>query len=172
MDKNILVSIIVGSDSDLEIAGMASNILKQLDIKHSINIASAHRSLPYLQERIKKAEQDGAKVFIAIAGMSAALPGIIAAHTILPVIGVPVQGSFMSGLDSLFSMVQMPQGIPVATMSMGKSGSANAALFSAQIIALYDEKIKEKLVAYKKSLSDKVVEKDEKLQKDLSQKSI
>ncbi|MDR3243878.1 MAG: 5-(carboxyamino)imidazole ribonucleotide mutase [Elusimicrobiota bacterium] len=168
----IEVAIIVGSDSDLEIINETVKTLKEFEIDYSINIASAHRTTHHLKESIEKAEANGAKVFIAGAGMAAALPGVIAAETTAPVIGVPIKGSSLSSFDSLFSIVQMPKGVPVACVAVGKAGAANAALLAAEIIAISNPKLKERLAEYKKSMSDAVIEKDSKLQKNGIEKYI
>jgi 5-(carboxyamino)imidazole ribonucleotide mutase len=166
MKEKILVSIIAGSDSDLETANEAVKILKFFSIPHSINIASAHRSAKHLENCISNAVENGAQIFIAAAGMSAALPGAIAAQTILPVIGVPIAGQSLAGLDCLLSISQMPKGVPVATMSIGKAGAVNAAVLAVQILALSDAALREKLAAYKKSAADEVISKDLKIQID------
>ncbi|MDR0822753.1 MAG: 5-(carboxyamino)imidazole ribonucleotide mutase [Endomicrobium sp.] len=164
MNKQIEVAIIVGSDSDLEIINETVKTLTEFEIPYTINIASAHRTTQHLKECIDSAQTSGAKVFIAGAGMSAALPGVIAAETVLPVIGIPIMGSSLSSFDSLFSIVQMPRGVPVACVAIGKSGAVNAALLAIEIIAISNPKLKDKLIQYKKSTADKAIEKDLKLQ--------
>lgn len=134
------VAIIVGSDSDFEIAKHVSLTLLDYGIHYSYTVLSAHRDPDELKKHIKQSEEDGVKVFIAAAGMAAALPGVVASHTNKPVIGVPLSGSPLCGLDSLLSIVQMPRGVPVATMSLDKHGAINAAIFASQILALLVDK--------------------------------
>jgi len=148
-----LVSIIMGSTSDLPVMEKAMSMLDQLEIPFEVNALSAHRTPDAVESFAKGAETRGIKVIIAAAGMAAALPGVIAAQTTLPVIGVPIKG-MLDGLDSLLSIVQMPPGIPVATVSV--NGSMNAAILSAQILALTDEKIAARMKQYKDSLGKKI----------------
>ncbi|MDR1952251.1 MAG: 5-(carboxyamino)imidazole ribonucleotide mutase [Elusimicrobiota bacterium] len=165
MTKSIDAAIIVGSDSDLDIIEQTCKILEYFDLTYSLNIASAHRTAEHLKECIEKSQKAGAKVFIAGAGMSAALPGVIAAQTVLPVIGVPIKGGSLASLDSLFSIVQMPAGAPVACVAVGKAGAVNAAVLAAQIIAVSDKSLREKLQKYKDDMAGEIVKKDLKLQK-------
>ena len=123
----------------MELAEAAGEVLKQLDVNYSINVLSAHRMPEYLQEHIKATIADGTKVFIGIAGMAAHLAGNIAAHTSLPVIGVPGDGGPLNGFDALLSTVQMPKGVPVATVAIGKAGAINAGHLAAQILSVADE---------------------------------
>ena len=123
----------------MELAEAAGDVLKQLDVDYSINVLSAHRMPEYLQEHIKATIADGTKVFIGIAGMAAHLAGNIAAHTSLPVIGVPGDGGPLKGFDALLSTVQMPKGVPVATVAIGKAGAINAGHLAAQILSVADE---------------------------------
>jgi 5-(carboxyamino)imidazole ribonucleotide mutase len=160
------VAIIVGSSSDLSLAKETVNVLKEFELSYSLNIASAHRTEEYLKQCVERAVSTGVKVFIAIAGMAAALPGVIASHTILPVIGVPVDGKNLFGLDSLFSIVQMPKGVPVATVALGKTGAINAAILAVQIIAISNDGLKEKLKKHKEKIAEAVIKEDLKLQKD------
>jgi 5-(carboxyamino)imidazole ribonucleotide mutase len=157
------VTIFVGSDSDLPVIVETTKTLEEFGISFQLNIASAHRTPNRVRDLVRKAEKNGAMVMIACAGMSAALPGVIAAETTLPVIGVPMEGKNLAGLDSLLSIVQMPGGIPVATVSMGRSGALNAAILAAEIIALTDRSVKKKLEAHKKNLALSVIKKDDKL---------
>ena len=140
----------------MELAESAGEVLKQLDVDFSINVLSAHRMPEYLQEHIKTTIADGTKVFIGIAGMAAHLAGNIAAHTSLPVIGVPGDGGPLNGLDALLSTVQMPKGVPVATVAVGKAGAINAGHLAAQILSISDEglqnSISEARVANKEQL--------------------
>ena len=159
-----LVGIIMGSDSDLPIMQEAANVLKQFEIPYEIGVYSAHRSPHRTAEYVKSARQRGLKVIIAGAGSSAHLAGVTAAETTLPVIGVPINSSPLSGLDSLLSTVQMPPGVPVATMGVGKSGATNAGIFAVQILALDDEDLMKHLVEYKEWLERAVEEKSRKVQ--------
>ena len=136
-----LVSIIMGSKSDLDTMQHAAEVLEELNIPYEMKIISAHRTPNLMFEYAEKANQKGIKVIIAGAGGAAHLPGMTASKTILPVIGVPVKSSSLSGIDSLLSIVQMPKGVPVATVAIGASGSANAGLLSAQILALNDSEL-------------------------------
>ena len=137
------VSIVIGSKTDMELAEAAAEVLKQLDIECSINVFN--RMPEYLQEHIKATIADGTRVFIGIAGMAAHLAGNIAAHTSLPVIGVPGDGGPLNGLDALLSTVQMPKGVPVATVAIGKAGAINAGHLAAQILSVNDEALQEKI---------------------------
>ena len=159
------VLIIMGSDSDLPVMEETEKILKAFGISFETTIASAHRSPERAVRLAKGAEKKGFEVIIAGAGAAAHLAGVIAAHTILPVIGVPINSSPLQGLDALFSTVQMPPGIPVATMAVGTAGAKNAAIFAAQIIGRKDVKIVKKLKEYKKRLEDEVERKAEALSK-------
>src|SRR5215472_12996820 len=140
-----LIGIIMGSDSDLPTMQEAVKVLKQFEIPYEIGVYSAHRSPHRTLDYVKSARERGLKVIIAGAGSSAHLAGVTAAETTLPVIGVPIDSSPLSGLDSLLSTVQMPPGVPVATMGVGKSGATNAGFFAAQILALADDKLAGKL---------------------------
>jgi phosphoribosylaminoimidazole carboxylase PurE protein len=151
-----LVSIVMGSDSDLTYLEPGVALLKKFGIPHEVRVLSAHRSPQRVAEYAEGAAGRGIKVIIAGAGWSAALGGVCAANTVLPVIGVPIPNSPLLGLDSILATVQMPGGVPVATMALGEAGAKNAAVFSAEIIALGDEKLREKLAAYKRELSAKV----------------
>ena len=158
-----VVGIIMGSDSDLQVMQEAAAILKQFEIPYEIGVYSAHRSPHRTAEYVKSARQRGLKLIIAGAGSSAHLAGVTAADTPLPVIGVPIDSSPLSGLDSLLSTVQMPPGVPVATMGVGKSGATNAGLFAVQILALQNEKLMNRLVEYKEQLEKSVAEKSRKV---------
>lgn len=135
------VSIVMGSKSDYEVVSEAGKILEKFGVKYELIISSAHRSPKRTAEYVAKAEQKGAKLFIAAAGMAAHLAGVIAAHTTKPVLGVPMSGTNLASMDSLFSTVQMPRGIPVATLAIGKAGAVNAAYLAVQILALNDENL-------------------------------
>jgi len=147
-----LVVIVFGSQNDLVFAEAAKEILEKFGVPYSIEVMSAHRSLDKTIEFAETAEEKGIRVIIACAGMSAHLPGVIAAKTILPVIGVPLPTSEIKGVDSLYSMVQMPGGVPVGTMAIGKAGVKNAAIFAIEIISLSDDNLKKKLKEFKNSL--------------------
>ena len=152
-----LVSIIMGSKSDLDTMQHAAEVLKELNIPYEMKIISAHRTPNLMFEYAEKANQKGIKVIIAGAGGAAHLPGMTASKTILPVIGVPVKSSSLSGIDSLLSIVQMPKGVPVATVAIGASGSANAGLLSAQILALNDSEL-QKALSKKREEIAKIIE--------------
>ena len=158
-----LVGIVMGSDSDLAVMEEAGKVLDSFGIGYEITIASAHRSPDKTREYIHSAEKNGIKIIIAGAGWAAHLAGVIAAETTMPVIGVPIDSSPLLGLDSILSILQMPPGIPVAAMALGKGGAKNAAILAVQILAVSDNSLQKKLKAYKKRLSDEVEEKDKKL---------
>src|SRR5579859_7383345 len=142
---NPLVGIIMGSKTDLETLQGAVEVLKEFGIEHEVRVLSAHRTPEQVLEWSSTAEQRGLEVLIAGAGGAAHLPGVVAANTLLPVIGVPIPSTALDGMDSLLSIVQMPKGIPVATMAIGKPGGANAGLFAAAIIALGDAQLADRL---------------------------
>ncbi|MGB7061229.1 MAG: 5-(carboxyamino)imidazole ribonucleotide mutase [Candidatus Zixiibacteriota bacterium] len=144
------VLILMGSARDQEVMLKGAKLLEDFDISYQMEVSSAHRNPEKTKRLAQEAEKKGVKVIIAGAGMAAHLPGVIASHTTLPVIGVPLSASSLSGLDSLLSMIQMPSGIPVATMAIGEAGSKNAAILAIQILALSDEKLKNKLEEFKK----------------------
>ncbi|HIC3276342.1 5-(carboxyamino)imidazole ribonucleotide mutase [Campylobacter jejuni] len=153
------VSILMGSKSDYETMKEAAKTLESFEVKYELIISSAHRSPKRTKEYIANAEEKGAKVFIAAAGMAAHLAGAVAAYTTKPVLGVPMSGSNLASMDSLFSTVQMPSGIPVGTLAIGKAGAINAAYLAMQILAIYDvdlaQKLKEdRLEKEKKLISD------------------
>jgi len=160
MDKP-LVGIIMGSDSDLPVMQEAANLLDELKISYEITIVSAHRTPNRMYEYAKNAQEKGLQVIIAGAGGSAHLPGMTASMTTLPVIGVPIKTKTMDGLDSLLSIVQMPPGIPVATVAV--NGAKNAGLLAAKIIGVSNKTVQEKLSDYQKNLENSVLEKVEKL---------
>jgi 5-(carboxyamino)imidazole ribonucleotide mutase len=151
-----VISIIMGSQSDLEIVKETISLLKEFKAGFEVKVLSAHRSPKELAKYVAEAPKKGIKVFIAAAGGAAALAGVIAAHTPLPVIGIPIETKSLKGLDSLLSTVQMPAGIPVACMAIGKSGAKNAAILSLQILGITDKKIQAKLMAYKKKMRSKI----------------
>jgi phosphoribosylaminoimidazole carboxylase PurE protein len=159
-----LVGIIMGSDSDLPTMQEATKVLTQFQIPYEIGVYSAHRSPHRTADYVRSARERGLKLIIAGAGSSAHLAGVTAAETTLPVIGVPIDSSPMSGFDALLSTVQMPPGVPVATMGVGKSGATNAGIFAVQILALGDETLTRKLSDYKEQLEKAVAEKSRKVQ--------
>jgi 5-(carboxyamino)imidazole ribonucleotide mutase len=153
------VRVIMGSASDIEIAKKVTTTLKEFDISYEVSVISAHRALDVLKETVEK---DDCKVYITIAGMAAHLGGVTAGMTVKPVIGVPAGGSNTAGLDALLSIVQMPKGVPVATVAI--NGGQNAAILAAQILALSDEKLEEKLKDYKVKMRDGVIQADKDLE--------
>lgn len=161
--RHPLVSIVMGSDSDLEVMNETARALDQFGIAYEIDITSAHRSPQRTSEFSRSAAKRGIKVIIAGAGGAAHLAGVIAAETTLPVIAVPIASTPLNGLDSLLAMVQMPAGIPVATVAIGKPGATNAGILAAQIIALADPAVAAKLEQHKKKLADGVAEKSRSL---------
>src|SRR6202022_1811415 len=157
------VSIVMGSDSDLDIMRGASGALEEFGIAYEMDVTSAHRSPERTSEYARKAAARGIRVIIAGAGGAAHLAGVIAAHTSLPVIGVPIPSTSLQGMDSLLATVQMPAGIPVATVAIGKPGATNAGILAAQILALSSVPLAKKLVAHKEKLANSVEEKSRKL---------
>jgi len=158
------VGIILGSDSDLPEISQCFTILEKFNIQFEIAVSSAHRTPEETKQWVSTAPSRGIKVIIAAAGGAAHLPGVVASHTILPVVGVPMSTTISGGLDSLLSIVQMPSGIPVGTMATGKAGGANAALYAVSIIALTDAGLSAKLADYRKEMAETVKGKNAKLQ--------
>jgi len=152
----ISVLILMGSDSDAPVMQGAVDVLREFQIPCEMTVASAHRSPERVMRLVSEAPGRGVKVFIVGAGAAAHLAGVVAAHSTLPVIGVPIDSSALKGLDALLSTVQMPPGVPVATVSIGKPGATNAGVLAAQILAVGDRSMADKVVAYKKKLADKV----------------
>ena len=150
------VLILMGSDSDAPVMQSAVDALKEFGITSEMTVASAHRSPARVMRLVDEAPGRGVKLFIVGAGAAAHLGGVVAAHTILPVIGVPIDSSALKGLDALLATVQMPPGVPVATMAIGKAGATNAAILAAQILGVADKAMAQKLEDYKKKLADKV----------------
>jgi 5-(carboxyamino)imidazole ribonucleotide mutase len=150
------VGIILGSDSDLPKVKECFELLEQFNVSFEIIISSAHRTPTQAMEWASTAAQRGIKVIIAVAGGAAHLPGVVAAHTILPVIGVPVETNIAGGLDSILSIIQMPAGIPVAAMAAGKAGGANAALFAVSILSLTNKSYGERLERYRKDMAERI----------------
>jgi phosphoribosylamine--glycine ligase len=159
----VAVLILMGSDSDAPVMQGAMDILKEFGIVAEMTVASAHRSPDRVMRLVREAPGRGVKVFIVGAGAAAHLAGVVAAHTTMPVIGVPIDSSALKGLDALLSTVQMPPGVPVATVSIGKPGATNAGVLAAQIIAIADPRIAAALDGYKKKLAEKVEAAAEKL---------
>jgi phosphoribosylamine--glycine ligase len=162
------VLVVLGSDSDLPVMEKACEILKELQIPCTMTIASAHRSPGRAIKLASDAEKEGFDAIIAGAGMAAHLAGVIAAHTVIPVIGVPINASPLNGLDSLLSTVQMPPGVPVATMAIGIAGAKNAAFFAAQIVGRKDPEVAKRLKTYKKKMADEIEEKAHAMKRDTS----
>jgi len=162
-DNSIDIAILMGSDSDLPIVEAIFPILDEFGINYTKNVLSAHRTPHEVMDLIKKSEQNGCKVFIAAAGMAAHLAGAIAAHSIRPVIGIPIESGGMGGIDSLLSTAMMPPGVPVATVAVGKSGAKNSAILAVQILATYNETLSNKLIDYKNNMKEEVLKKDKAL---------
>ena len=150
------VLILMGSDSDAPVMQGAVDVLKEFGISNEMTVASAHRSPERVMRLVSEAPGRGVKVFIVGAGAAAHLAGVVAAHSTLPVIGVPIDSSALKGLDALLSTVQMPPGVPVATVSIGKPGATNAGVLAAQILGVGDQAMAKKLDEYKRKLADKV----------------
>ena len=146
------VGIVMGSDSDLEVLRETIRVLDDLEIPHEVVVASAHRTPEQTRRYATRAERRGIRVLIAGAGGAAALPGFLASLTSLPIIGVPINSSALNGLDALLSMAQMPKGVPVATVAVGKWGAANAGILAAQILALSDARVRKRLAAFRKAM--------------------
>jgi phosphoribosylamine--glycine ligase len=157
------VLILMGSDSDAPIMQGAVDVLAELGVSCEMTVASAHRSPARVQRLMEEAPGRGVKVFIVGAGAAAHLAGMVAAHTARPVIGVPIDSSALKGWDALLSTVQMPPGVPVATVAIGKPGATNAAVLAAQMLALADPRVAERLDAYKRKLAEKVEQAAERL---------
>jgi phosphoribosylaminoimidazole carboxylase PurE protein len=163
--KTTSVAVVMGSDSDMDIMNSCIEQLKYFDIEPLVRIISAHRTPEIAAEFAEIAAKNGIKVIIAGAGMAAHLAGALAARTTLPVIGVPlISSSGLEGIDALLSTVQMPPGVPVATMAIGKAGAKNAAIFAVQILALTDKKLQKRIAKFKKAQKEKIIEKNSSLQ--------
>ena len=154
---SIQVAIVMGSASDWDVMSNASKLLDKFGIEHESRVLSAHRTPKQLEEFIVEAENNGIQVFIAGAGLAAALPGVVAAQTTIPVIGVPLIAGSLDGMDALMSIVQMPPGIPVGTVAIGKPGAINAALYAISIMALKDESLAKQLKNYRAEQAEKVL---------------
>lgn len=163
MSGKPLVGILMGSDSDLPVMEEAAKILKNFEIPYEMTVSSAHRTPKRTSEYAQSAEGRGIKVIIAGAGSAAHLAGFIAAETTLPVIGVPIDSSPLKGMDSLLATVQMPGGVPVASMAIGKAGAKNAGIFAAQILAVSDPKLRDALKAHREGMAREVEAKAEKM---------
>lgn len=161
------IAIFIGSDSDYDVVKDALEILKEFEVPFALEVTSAHRSPSRTVELVKSYEEKGVEVFIAVAGKAAHLAGVVASHTVLPVIGIPVESSTLGGLDALLSTVQMPKGVPVATMGLGKSGASNAALLAVQILGLKDAALMSKMRDYREKMASQVESKSKKIQQDL-----
>ena len=159
----VQVSIFMGSKSDLQGLSDGISLLKEFGVAYEVHVCSAHRSPAYLLETLRGLEQNGLQVVIAAAGGAAHLAGVCAAHTTLPVIGIPIDNSPLNGLDSLLSTVQMPAGIPVAAVSIGKAGAKNAALLAVAILALQDRKLSERLKKYRETMAAEIQKQDREL---------
>jgi 5-(carboxyamino)imidazole ribonucleotide mutase len=164
MESKPLVSIVMGSQSDLDTLKEGSAMLKEFSVPHEIRVISAHRTPDAAREFALSAADRGVKVIIAGAGKAAHLAGVLASLSLLPIIGVPMHTSDLGGLDSLLSTVQMPGGIPVATVAIGKAGAKNAALLAVAILALQDSALRARMAAYRKQMSDEVAKADRAVQ--------
>lgn len=157
------VLILMGSDSDHPTVKAACDFFDKMGVGYDIRVSSAHRSPDRTEKLVADAEESGVKVFICAAGMAAHLAGVVASKTTKPVIGIPIDASPFGGMDALLSTVQMPPGVPVATVAVGKAGATNAAVLACQMIAIGDKKLAAKLLAEKKAMAEGVIEKDKKL---------
>jgi phosphoribosylaminoimidazole carboxylase PurE protein len=163
--KKIDVSIVMGSTSDLSTMNLASELLSKFGVPFEVRVLSAHRSPDHTLKYAKNAAKRGIKIIIAGAGGAAHLAGVIASHTTLPVIGIPIRTQDLKGIDSLLSIVQMPSGVPVGTMAIGDAGAKNAAVFALEILAIKNPNLRRKLLDFKKSLQSKVIKKDKGLRR-------
>jgi 5-(carboxyamino)imidazole ribonucleotide mutase len=155
--SSVLVSILMGSKSDLEVMQPARDALNDLGVPHEVRVLSAHRTPDALFAYVAEAEARGVEVFIAGAGGAAHLPGVIAAKTTVPVLGVPIPSGHLLGLDALLAIVQMPKGIPVATFAVGKAGAGNAGLFAVAVVAAKRPELRQKLISWRKGQADKLL---------------
>lgn len=165
-----LIGIVMGSDSDLHVMNEAITVIKEFSIPYEVTVASAHRTPERVAEYAKAARDRGIRVIIAGAGGAAHLAGVVASMTTLPVIGVPIDSSPLKGIDALLSTAQMPGGIPVATMAIGRAGAKNAAIFAIEILAITDRELYSKLISYRKAMADDVEERDRRIKEDVSSK--
>lgn len=157
------VSIVIGSESDLDLANKCANTLDSLSISNSIQVLSAHRTPGLLETHVRECESGGTKVFVAMAGLAAHLAGAVASKTVLPVIGVPGDGGPLSGMDALLSTVQMPKGIPVATVAIGSAGATNAAYLAAQILGVESDEVRNSLIKVREDGVEAIKESNKKL---------
>ncbi len=164
MSENIDILILMGSDSDWEVMSESATLLERFGIPYDARVSSAHRTPDRTLQIVREAEKKGCKVIIAGAGAAAHLAGVVAGHTLLPVIGIPLNATSLQGIDALLATVQMPAGIPVASMAIGKAGATNAALFALQILACGCPDIAQQLVDYRCRMAQGVESKDERLQ--------
>ena len=162
-ENSIDVAILMGSDSDLPVVSEVFKIFDEFGVKYSKSVLSAHRSPHQVIELIKTSESNGCKLFIAAAGMAAHLAGAVAAHSHKPVIGIPIESGGLGGLDALLSTAQMPPGIPVATVAIGKAGAKNSAILAIQMLAISNEDMANKFRTYRANLTNEVLEKNKKL---------
>jgi len=160
MNDRPLVGVVMGSKSDYEVLSSAVEILRALEVPHEARVVSAHRTPDLLFKYAETARERGLRVIIAGAGGAAHLPGMLAAKTLVPVLGVPVAATPLNGLDSLLSMVQMPKGVPVGTLAIGKAGAANAAILAAEILATTDEALHQRLSAWRSARTQEVLEQE------------
>jgi 5-(carboxyamino)imidazole ribonucleotide mutase len=161
------VMIFLGSESDFEVIEDAAKTLKEFGVAFGLEVTSAHRSPERTLKLVREAEGKGVEVFIAVAGKAAHLAGVVAAHTVRPVIGVPVESAALAGMDALLSTAQMPKGVPVATMALGKNGGSNAALLAVEILALRDEGLRRKLLDHRARMAAAVEAGSKKIQEKL-----
>jgi len=159
------VSIIMGSESDLDLANKCGEVLSSFSIDFSVNVFSAHRTPDLLEQHLEEAEKGNTQIYIAIAGLAAHLAGAIASKTVKPVIGIPADGGPLNGFDSLLSTVQMPKGVPVATVAIGSAGAANAGYLAAQILSLSSKKIADNLLSIREANKQEISEVNKKLSK-------
>ncbi len=164
MSEKIDILILMGSDSDWEVMNEAAILLERFEIAYEARVSSAHRTPDRTLRIVREAEKKGCKVIIAGAGAAAHLAGVVAGHTLLPVIGIPLNATSLQGIDALLATVQMPAGVPVASMAIGKAGATNAALFALQILASNNPEIAQQLVDYRRKMAQGVESKDERLQ--------
>ncbi len=164
MSEKIDILILMGSDSDWEVMSETAKLLDGFSTTYEARVSSAHRTPERTLNLVREAENRDCKVIIAGAGAAAHLAGVVAGHTLLPVIGIPLNATSLKGIDALLATVQMPAGIPVASMAIGKAGATNAAIFALQILASADPVIAEQLAAYRQGMTEKVENKDKRLQ--------
>ncbi|HNX40776.1 MAG TPA: 5-(carboxyamino)imidazole ribonucleotide mutase [Candidatus Aminicenantes bacterium] len=163
-----MIGIVLGSKSDLSFLEGSLPLFQDFNVPFTVQISSAHRTAERTKEIVKKMEEKGVEIIIGLAGAAAHLPGVIASFTTLPVIGVPLPSTELKGIDSLFSIVQMPGGIPVASMAIGKAGVKNAVLFAFSVLALHDQALKEKISLYRQQQREKIIKDSSEMEKELS----